>query len=254
MGGEVGAGDEIIVTGQVRRMQENDSRRVRIVYEKNRWHPVWDYNPRIAGLKEQGDFQILYPRTNGLRPYCRSKSPERWTWQPWQPPAGEFYFAQHEKAFGKLHAGNIVLEPSVKSGASPNKRWAWDRWESVAQALANAGHRLIQVGPKGTRILSGCRLVETESIRQAAAVIANSKLIITHEGALHHVAAAVGTPAVVLFGGYISPEVTGYNSQVNLFTGEGLGCGWRTPCKCCTDAMGRITVEMVVREALRAIN
>lgn len=229
--------------------QETDPRRVRIQYERVRWHELWDRNPRIAGPKDQGDFQILMPRNGGLRPYCRAKSPERWTWQAWRPPVGEMYFAQHEKSFGKLNAGHVVLEPNVKPGASPNKRWDWERWAAVARALSGAGHSVVQLGRRGTKVLGGARLVETDSIRQAAAVLANAKAAVLTEGALHHLAAGVGTPTVVIFGGYISPAVTGYDSQVNLFTGEGLGCGWRTPCKCCADAMDRITVDEVVARA-----
>jgi ADP-heptose:LPS heptosyltransferase len=223
---------------------------VRIAYEKPRWHELWDRNPRIARPNDRGDFQVLTPRVNGLRPYCRSKTPERWTWQEWRPPAGEIYFAHDEKAIGKINAGAVVIEPYVKAGASPNKLWPVERWQELAIALGTAGHRVVQLGRRGTRVLSGCRLVETVSIRHAAAVLANAKAAVLTEGALHHIAAGVGTPTVVIFGGYISPAVTGYDSQVSLFTGEGLGCGWRTPCKCCEAAMNRITVKEVTERTL----
>ena len=54
-------------------------------------------------------------------------------------------------------------------------------------------------------------------------------------------------PAVVLFGGYISPDVTGYDRHANLFTG-GEACGRRTVCDHCRDAMNRITPDLVMRE------
>lgn len=61
---------------------------------------------------------------------------------------------------------------------------------------------------------------------------------------MHHAAAALGIPAVVIFGGYVSPAQTGYAAQMNLFTG-GQPCGRRTECAHCADAMSDITPAMV---------
>jgi hypothetical protein len=44
------------------------------------------------------------------------------------------------------------------------------------------------------------------------------------EGGMHHAAAAVGVPAVVLFGGFIPPEIMGYKGQISL-TGGATACG-----------------------------
>lgn len=41
-------------------------------------------------------------------------------------------------------------------------------------------------------------------------------LIICVEGGIHHLAAAVGAPAIVIYGGFISPEWTGYSFQYNI--------------------------------------
>jgi hypothetical protein len=62
---------------------------------------------------------------------------------------------------------------------------------------------------------------------------------------LHHAAAALGVPAVVIFGGFISPAVTGYAAHANIFTGDDLGCGNINPCPHCRAAMERISVDQV---------
>lgn len=248
----MGAGDEFIITGQVREMQNSDPRKVKVMYERPRWHRLWDRNPRIAGPDERGDFQILQGRVNGLRPYCTAKSDVRWTWKAWGPPVGEMYFSAGEQAFGDVNRGHIVIEPHVKSGASPNKRWPLERWKSFVSLLNRAGIKPVQLGSEGTKVISGAEFIRTDDIRKAAAVLARSRAAVLTEGALHHIAAGVGLPAVVLYGGYISPAVTGYPTQRNLFTGEGLGCGWRTPCACCEAAMAKITPEMVMAE-LKAV-
>lgn len=253
MGGDIGAGDEFIVTGQVRELQKSDPRKVRIEYERVRWHPLWDHNPRIAMPHETGDFQSFRPRQNGLRPYCAEKSPQRWRWKAWRPPVGEIYLSRDERAFGDVNAGHVVIEPNIKGSASPNKRWPWDRWLLLIERMCSAGIVPVQLGPRDTVRIPGARFVETRGIRQAAAVLSRARAAVLTEGALHHIAAGVGCPAVVIFGGYISPEVTGYDSQVNLFTGHGLGCGMRTPCECCERAMDAITVERVFEAFRKAL-
>lgn len=249
----MGLGDELMVTGQCRVMQRTDPRKVRIVYEKPRWHDVWLNNPRIAVPGEQGDFQELRPRTNYLRPYMESKTRERWTWKEWRPPPGEIYLTAREQAFGQQHAGRFVLEPGIKLGASPNKQWGWHRWQRLADLLLGDGIAVTQLGPPGAPRLIGAEWIETRSFRDACAVLAKARGAVVPEGAMHHACAALGTPAVVIFGGYISPAVTGYDSQISLFTGGDLGCGMRTPCAHCDRAMAAIEPESVTEHVLNLV-
>lgn len=248
-GDEMGWGDELMVTGRVRELQAHDRRKVRVVYERpNRWFEAYDHNPRMAVPAEQGEFQILRPRVNGLRPYCSAKTPERWTWQAYRPPVGELYLTPRERAFGAQYAGRVIVEPHIKGAASPNKQWGWLRWNKLAWLLAQRGIRVTQIGAPGVALLEGVECIETPSLRHAAAVIAVARAVVVPEGGLHHTAAVFNVPAVVIYGGFISPEVTGYAGQVPLFvkTDEHpLGCGWRTPCAHCAKAMASITPEAV---------
>jgi ADP-heptose:LPS heptosyltransferase len=245
----MGWGDELIVTGIARRMQEQDRRKLRIVYEGrgSKWCELWNGNPRIARRGERGNFRTLRARSNGLRPYMAAHSPRQWTWKRYAPPVGEIYFTDAERQFGARHRGRLIVEPNLKKTASLNKDWGWARWVALGHLLhARYGIRLTQLGPIGTRLLPGAEHVVTPSIRQAAAVMATARAAVLPEGGLHHLAAAVATPAVVIYGGYISPAVTGYPQQVGFFTGEGLGCGMRVPCVHCRDAMAAIEPSPVL--------
>ena len=236
----MGWGDELMMTGQARELQRRDPRKVRIAGDE-KFHDAWLNNPRIAQPGEQGDFQPLPRRdADGLRAYIVAKTWKRWTWRAWGPPAGELYFTDEERAFGAAHGGRVILEPHVKPGASPNKQWGWARWSALARMAKDRGCRVTQVGPAGTARLDGADFILTRSMRLAAAVMAEARAAVLPEGGLHHVAAAVGAPAVVIFGGFISPAVTGYADQVSLFAGDGLGCGLRVPCGHCAEAMDRI--------------
>ena len=248
----MGWGDELMVTGRARVMQERDRRKVRVVYERpNRWFEAYDHNPRLAVPSEQGNFQILHPRVNGLRPYCTAKTPERWGWRKYQPPVGELYLTASERAFGAHYAGRILLEPHIKASASPNKQWGWVRWNKLAWLLTRRGLKVSQIGPAGVPVLEGIEFIDTPGLRHAAAVIATARAAVLPEGGLHHTAAVFGTPAVVIYGGFISPEVTGYAGQTALFAKSDehpLGCGWRLPCRHCEQAMASIAPETVADE------
>jgi ADP-heptose:LPS heptosyltransferase len=91
-------------------------------------------------------------------------------------------------------------------------------------------------------------------MRDAAAVLATARAAVLPEGGLHHVCAAVGTSAVVIYGGYISPQVTGYEGQTAFFTGSGLGCGMRVACTHCKQSMEAIAPEAVFEALQRALN
>src|SRR6188474_1968902 len=112
-----------MTSGHCRLLQETDPRKVKLEYGKRLWNSVFDHNPRIAQRGEEGDFQIYYPRPNGMRGYIANKSIQQWTWKEYKPPVGEIYLQPDELAFAEPYAPEIVIEPTIKAGASPNKQW-----------------------------------------------------------------------------------------------------------------------------------
>lgn len=250
----MGIGDDIIASGMAREAQARDTRKVRPMLEKGfRWSQVWLHNPRILQPHETDDAQDLPVRVGGLRAYIAAKSARCWTWGEYRPPRGELYFSPEETEFGRSHSGRIVLEPHVKSGASPNKQWGWVRWSELASLLARRGLRVTQVGPAGVRVLEGAEHVVTSTFRDAATVLAHAHAAVLPEGGLHHAVAALGVPAVVIYGGFISPAVTGYDDQVSLFTGDGLGCGMRVQCDHCVEAMEKISPQQVAERLMEIL-
>jgi hypothetical protein len=245
----MGWGDDIMATGMAREAQLTDPRRVRLMLEKGeRWAEAYYNNPRLASPGQQGDFQTVMARENHLRAYTVSKGHDRWTWRAYTPPVGEIYLSDHEQAFGKQHAGRVIVEPNIKPNASPNKQWGWVRWNKLAWLLRQQGITVTQLGPDNTPVLEGAEMIVTRNIRHAAAVMANARAAVLPEGGLHHTAAVFGIPAVVIYGGYISPAVTGYAGQKAFFNGgpeHPLGCGMRVACAHCADAMASITPEAV---------
>jgi ADP-heptose:LPS heptosyltransferase len=78
------------------------------------------------------------------------------------------------------------------------------------------------------------------------------------EGGLYHAAAALGIPAVAIFGGWVSPANQGYDGEdiVNLYehmNGESP-CGQRVPCPHCRAALDRITPQTLIQHIRRRLN
>jgi ADP-heptose:LPS heptosyltransferase len=248
----LGLGDEILVSGRARVMQQTDPRKVRVTHNGQvRWNEVWDHNPRIARPEESGDFQVLQARgSDNHRPYHTGKTAERWTYNlSFRADQGELYFSKQEQEFGARHKGLVLIEPNIKLKASPNKQWGFERWQKLADLMRAAGIVPTQfMGAPGARQLQGVEVVQSPGFRSACAVIANAKACVLPEGGLHHAAAALNVPAVVIFGGFTPVELTGYSMHRNLGASLGDACGMRTPCQHCEAHMAAITPERVLEE------
>lgn len=247
----MGWGDEIIVTGQAREMQERKPNAKVVVYDQHgyiRKHDIWANNPRIATRNERLGVTQDLKNCPGYRPYIAGKTETHWKWRPFRPPVGEIYFSPEELSFVDARATKapaVIIEPNIKQGASPNKDWGRSRWQRLANLLNAEGIKPTQLGSACTQLLNGVHFIETPSFRHGCAVLARARSAILPEGGMHHAAAALKVPAVVIYGGYISPNQTGYPGQVALVS-EGEPCGARQACRHCIDAMAAITPEMVL--------
>lgn len=238
----MGIGDEIMASGEARRLFQADQRPACIVdkHGRPRWHDIWRGNPRITpDLK--GAHRLV--NAGGCRPYIdyARSTKDRWAWADWRAEPGDIHLTPAEKT---LAQPVIIVEPHIKPSASPNKQWGWGRWQEL---VGMAPHLpWAQVGPRGTRCLDGVRLIETAAFREACGVLSGATAAVLPEGALHHAAAALGVHAVVLFGAFIPPAVTGYDMHRNLWIDDPDALGWRVPNTACAAAWGRITPDIVM--------
>ncbi len=249
----MGIGDALMASGEARKLYKSNKLPTVIVdrYGRPYWNEMWDgvsYILKRAAGKQANRLQ----NGPGVRPYIAGKTPNNWTWRAHKPTPAEIHFTPEEKAFAEPYRGMVMIEPNVKAIGHDNKAWIADRWLTLSRTRRD----FVQCLPPGGSSplsLSGVRRATTPSFRHAAAVLSVCKAFVSTEGGLHHAAAAVGTPAVVIFGGFISPAVTGYAAHRNLFTGTGLGCGARLNCTHCRKAMENITVDQVVTELERIL-
>lgn len=249
----MGIGDEIMAAGDARLLHEHTGERVEIVGRDGvrRWHPVWEGLRYIMHPHDRGSC-VRMVNGPGRRPYHVAKEPDRWRFDlRYRAARAEIVFTDAEREFARQHERCIVIEPHLKSKAPPGKQWGWVRWNKLAYILQCHGFGVTQMGSRGTPLLDGANLIETPTFRHAAAVLSVARGAILPEGGLHHAAAAVGCPAVVIFGGFTPIEVTGYDGHVNIGASGEEACGMRVPCKHCDKWMARINPHDVAAHFLR---
>ena len=212
------------------------------------WDSVFENNPKIAKTLEPGERFAWVNNIPMNRPYIESVTPERFVYrEDFRARPGEIYLTPEET---RDKGDYILIEPHTKDKfTGPNKRWPWERWCEVVGSLS---YDFVQTGPEGTEALPGVRRIVTNTFREALSVLSGARLLVTTDGALHHAAAAMGVPAVVIWGGAASPVNLGYDSHVNLWHGA-VPCGTHSRvCEHCREALDAVTVKEVT-DAISAV-
>lgn len=249
----MGWGDELMAAGQVERLVGGTNKKIAIldIAGRVRTHEAWLNNPHIAAANEQYDATIT--DGPGRRACSDGVKNNRWVWKKFDCPPAKFYFSAEELAFANsLQAGFVVIEPHTKDKLEKvNRDWGWEKFQQVVDALPQINW--VQLGPKSTKLLRNVQHIETQTLRMAAAAMSRARAFMGTEGGLHHTAGALNIPGVVVFGGFVSPKVTGYACHTSLFVGNDLGCGMRQKCKHCQDALSSITPQIVVAEMIKIL-
>jgi ADP-heptose:LPS heptosyltransferase len=107
-------------------------------------------------------------------------------------------------------ASQVVVHP----GASvPARTWPPDRWKAVVQALAERGASVVVTGSAAEAAVvelvagrSRVRTVVGASLAELAGVLEAARVVVSGNTGPAHLAAAVGTPVVVLFAPTVPPN------------------------------------------------
>ena len=270
----MGYGDEIMATAQARDIYDREGlarkgRQIVIVGRRRRprWHHLWTGNPIIAHVTGAAPIDLTRYRpvrnAPGARPYVEA-SAERFVYhEDWRVPrAGELYCVPSPpRVVVNICSSRpfIVLGADLKSGASSNKRWPGEHFSDLTKRLTAAGLAVVQLLPPSAAerdAVPGALLFRSPSFVFACSVLRAAGAYVGHEGGLHHAAAALGRPAVVIYGSMVSPHTTGYDAHRNLYRphrSDGRACGARVECQPCQAAMRSITAAEVAAETFAAL-
>ncbi len=114
----------------------------------------------------------------------------------------------------------IALQPGT-SAHQQWKRWPADHWATLARGLRDAGFAVVALGSADERMLLDqiCRGTGAAnaagacSLQESAAVLERAELLVCTDSALMHIAAAVGTPVVAIFGPTDRTRTRPYGSE-----------------------------------------
>lgn len=186
-------------------------------------------------------------------------------WNPVSPaglvdpePAEQFLFSE------------LLRDPAITifPGASvPERKWGGEKFGCVAKELYQLGYGIVIVGSRSERedarkikgIVPECvDLTEKTNLREIAHVLKKSKLLITADSGLMHIAYAVGTPTVSLFGSGIEAKWAP-RGPAHLVINRRLSCspctrfGYTPRCKRNRECLSLITTEEIIDAAERLL-
>jgi ADP-heptose:LPS heptosyltransferase len=157
--------------------------------------------------------------------------------------------------------GYALINPGA---AWPNKRWPPERFGALAASLRdNRGLTSVVLWGPGEELLAGSVVAASRGAAAAAprtaitdlcAIARNARLIVSGDTGPLHIAAAVGTPVVALFGP-TWPERNGpwTPADIALSRAEGCSCHYRRECRRALPCIKEITVQDVVNAVERRL-
>jgi len=260
----MGFGDDVLATGFARGLHAQGKRAAFGDGKRIIWGPwskeVFHNNPNVASPGSEGSSDLIWvDYYKGHRGYNQlDMNRQRWAWNyEFKAKPGEFFFTVEEIDFvcgWPWDKEFIFIEPNVPwhKPVAVNKDWGKEKYQAVADMLLRDGHCVVQTS-YGRDKLNGVRFVTTPTYRHAIAIMSRAKAALIPEGGLHHGAAAVGIPAVVIFGGFIPPAVIGYDDHINLTGDSTEACGSLRKCDHCRAALDKISVEQAYQSVKRLV-
>lgn len=149
-----------------------------------------------------------------LAPYGAADNPTRGAIGP------EIHLTDEEReiAASLFETPFVALCHNAKtSWAANRKKWGLENFQALVDIFVRENKRVVQIGVPGDTLLHGVIDGRGLPVRQSMAVIELAEMFIGLEGLLMHVAKAVNTPAVIIYGGFIHPRNSGYKGHLHIY-------------------------------------
>ena len=151
----------------------------------------------------------------------------------------------------------VAIAPTGKTKFSANrKEWGFDNFQKIVNSFPEI--KFVQIGISSEPLLENVVDARNLSLRDTAALLYNSLFFLGLEGGFMHMSKAVGKTSIIIFGGYIKPEISGYKDDENIYS--------PVDCSPCFDShnkkiecdsmicMKNISVELVVEKIKNKTN
>jgi hypothetical protein len=166
-----------------------------------------------------------------------------------------FNFAADEDINGTVSPDQIVIVTSTSGAKVPmrNKEWYTDRYQQIVNRFYGQ-YKFIQLGSGNDEPLYNVLdLRGKTSVRESAAILKKSTLMITHVGFMMHLARAVDCRSVIIYGGRERPEQSGYACFENIYSAiECSPCWLHNTClfekKCMTVISAEVVEDAIIKQ------
>jgi ADP-heptose:LPS heptosyltransferase len=161
----------------------------------------------------------------------------------------EMYLSSEEIFVTKWAQNAICVQSSSTNYWTVNKHWEINKMQKVVNVLSR-DYKVIHLGDTSDIKLNNVvDLRGKTTVREAGAILYNSKLFIGLEGGIVHLAKAVNTRSIVIYTGYTKPEETGYSDNINLIDKKNTRSCWnRNECKHCRRSASAIKPSHIIKE------
>lgn len=159
-----------------------------------------------------------------------------------------FFLTEEERAGAAEYQGAVIVQSTCLTARFKmwTKDWGAERMQQVVERLSK-DRRVVQLGGLSDPLLAGAQDCRGLPFRSAAAILSQATLFVGLVGFLMHLARAVDTPSVIVYGGREKPWQSGYDCNVNLASDVPCAPCWRyDDCAGNKTCMDMITVEAVV--------
>jgi ADP-heptose:LPS heptosyltransferase len=215
-------GDEIALTGVIREWrQEHPEESLEL---SCRWPEVFKLNPHVGPRVQEngqmvefplatnyrlGNFAHAYAKILGMRRIIETRP--------------EIHLTLEEREqFKDIPLRAVAIDTWA---GWPRRRWPWEHWVALVELLRKRGRPVVEVGKTVPDCYGGFRrgplpgttlsFLDKLSVRETASVLSNCLDFVGSDAGLHHLAAAVETPAVILYS--IPFYATAYRTTYPLF-------------------------------------
>lgn len=151
-----------------------------------------------------------------------------------------------------FHRSFVCIQSADVKSSTPakNKQWNSNKFNEIVSVLSEK-YAVIQIGlPAEQKLSNVIDLTDNPSISKTAGILKEAVFFIGQEGFLMHLARAVGTRSVIIFGGRVKSWQTGYSCNENLESEINCSPCWQNN-KCDYDR--KCISDISVDQALAAV-
>ena len=283
----MGYGDDLLITKLASRIKKKFPERQVVIGNVSRKEAshsiVYDNNPNISNCTNLDPTKPIHiiDYHPGNRPYIdyEKSNNKNYVWNiKFKPEPGEIYFSKKEEMeanlimqqakefwqkFNKKNYKSIIFLETSSTKINDkqfsikhlNKDWGYKNWKSLIDEFKK-DYLIIHSVHSKTKKINGLFAPKNLSFRLACAIMNNCDIYVGPEGGFGHVAAALNKKAALYFGGWITPDVIGYDFHENLYYDNiHSPCGqYKKICEHCAEAREKITVKTFKERILKIIN